>query len=291
MQKIWFKVDFNNNYDDVTHTDAATPADSEDMRECECVLALPDCYTETGEAVPLILSSHGAGGRVCRDEDKTGGLSYVTPCIEAGYAAFDIHGTRPDGNSIGNRRYLEAAHRAYVYVLRHYNVQEGLFVAGASMGGHNMLNFTQFYPRDVRVVGLFYPRSNMRTETACGKECIGIWDKTTPDPTGLSTRDRIAQEYAFSGSDVFETEKTVGLNPYHTNTLPVNGKRVMHFPCPLKIWHGTADQTNNYELSVEFVEGIKRGGGYAVLRTLEGRGHKLNDVMREELRMWFDRFR
>ncbi len=291
MQKIWFTVKYNYRYDDMTHTDAETLGDGEDIREMECVLALPDCYSETGDAVPLIFSAHGAGSRVNKEEDKTGGLAYVAACIDAGYAAFDVHGTRSDGRSYGNRRYLEAAHSAYMYVLHNYNVQDGLFVAGASMGGLHALNFAQYFPRDVRVVGAFYPRTNLHAEIACGKECIGVWEKLNVDAEGLTARDKLAEAYGFENAEVFEEKKTLGFNPWYTNTVVIDGERYTRFPCPLKIWHGTADQTIDYELSVEYVAGVRRAGCYAELRTLDGQGHKHNGVMRDELRMWLDRFR
>jgi predicted esterase len=40
----------------------------------------------------------------------------------------------------------------------------------------------------------------------------------------------------------------------------------------------------------EFAESIRRAGCYVELHLLEGVGHTITPVMREELAMWFERF-
>ena len=57
---IFFKVTFNN-FRDVSYSTANEVLDREEWDECECVLCLPDSYTDDGEETPLILSCHGAG--------------------------------------------------------------------------------------------------------------------------------------------------------------------------------------------------------------------------------------
>ena len=86
---IFFKVKFNH-FRDVSGTIEHAVVDREDMKECECVLCLPDSYSHDGEETPLILSFHGAGGRVCEADDKIGGVDYVSRCIDSGYAALDV---------------------------------------------------------------------------------------------------------------------------------------------------------------------------------------------------------
>lgn len=285
---IWFSVRFNKVYDDLRGISPDSVQDGCEYGESEVVLSLPDNYSETGAPVPLIFSAHGSGGRVSRADDKTGGLNYLAPLLENGYAAFDLHGTRADGRSYGNRRYTEAVRRAYRYILSHYNVEPGLFVAGASMGGLSALNYVNLFPEDVRVIGLFYPRTNLHAETVDGVTYNGPWER---DIKSFDVKQTIAEEFGFAGREEFDEEKTVGLNPWYNRTVTFDGVRYSSLPCAVKIWHGNADGTVAYPLSVEYVAGLRRGGCYAVLRTLDGVGHKHNEVMRRELLLWFDRFR
>ena len=82
---IYFKVRFNN-FRDVSGSTANEVTDREEWDECECVLCLPDSYSEMGEETPLILSCHGAGSVVREDGGRTGGVAYCSECIKRGYA-------------------------------------------------------------------------------------------------------------------------------------------------------------------------------------------------------------
>ncbi|MBQ3126041.1 MAG: hypothetical protein IJC15_03135, partial [Clostridia bacterium] len=105
-----------------------------------------------------------------------------------------------------------------------------------------------------------------------------------------STHDRIVQIYRFP-EDEWYAPNTIGFNPYRTRSfIGSDGKRVVIPPCPIKIWQGTADMTVDPVMVQEFVESVRRSGSYIELHLMEGVGHKINDVMREELVMWFNRF-
>ena len=290
MREIWFSVPYNTVYDDCAATCPDKVQDGYREGITEAVLRLPDCYSETGEAVPLILSAHGSGGRVCKEEGATGGLGYCDVAMEHGFAAFDIHGTRPDGRSYGNRRYVEAVYKAYLYILHHFNVQEKLLVAGASMGGLSAMNFVNLHPEDVRAVGLFYPRLNLRQELINGVMWQGPFEIIRPNYDFLLS-DVISSEYGFDKPGVWQEEKTIGLNPWHNRSMEINGQRYTFVPCPIKIWHGSEDHTVEYPLSVEYIASVRRAGCYGELRTVEGGIHKHTPVMREELALWFERFR
>lgn len=290
MRTEWFETTFNTVYDNVTGISDDKVQDGYGEGVTEGVLRLPDCYSEDGDPVPLILCAHGSGGRVSREENKAGGIGYAAAAISAGYAAFDIHGTRPDGRSYGNRRYTEAVWRAYRYILKNYNVEPGLFVCGASMGGLSAMNYLNIYPGTVRAVGLFYPRLNLKEVTVNGVRYRGSWD-VPKKKEGFLLKDIISEEYGFTETGVWEPEKTVGLDPWYNRTVVIDGKRHTFLPCPIKIWHGAHDVTVDYALSTEYIAGVRRAGGYAELRTLECRKHAHGDVMHEELRLWFDRFR
>ncbi len=286
---IFFKVKFNH-FRDVSDSYEHTVIDQEEMHECECVLCLPESYSETGEETPLILSFHGAGSRVSEAENLIGGVHYVKECIDAGYAALDVCGSEPHGLTMGCPEHMMAAYKAYRYAVKHFNLSERVLVAGASMGGHTAMNFVNMFPNIVTAVGMFYPRLNMDGVTVDGHYCIGTWDKTAHAEGKPSTHDRIVDIYRFPANEWCEAN-TVGFNPYRTRSfVNAEGERVVIPPCPIKIWQGTVDTTVDPVMVQEFVRSVRRSGSYIELHMLEGVAHKISPVMREELVMWFNRF-
>ena len=287
---IFFKVKFNN-FRDVSYSTANEVLDREEWDECECVLCLPDSYTDDGEETPFILSVHGAGARVCEAEDKTGGIAYCRECIKQGYAVLDVCGSQPHGLTMGCPEHIFALHKAYLYAIKHYNLSKRVLVAGASMGGHTAMNFAHTFPGIVTALGLIYPRLNMDGVEIDGHYCIGTWDKTKKsETTGYSTHDRIVQIYRFP-EDEWYAPNTIGFNPYRTRSfVNAEGERVVIPPCPIKIWQGTEDTTVDPVMVREFVASVRRAGCYIELHELEGVKHRITPVMREELLMWLERF-
>lgn len=286
---IFFKVKFNS-FRDVSGSVANEVTDKEIWDECECVLCLPETYSEEGDETPLILACHGAGGNVCEKTGQTGGLAYARACVEQGYAVLDVSGSRPDGLTMGCPEHIFALHKAYLYAIKHYNLSHRVLVAGASMGGHTAMNFAHTFPGIVAALGLIYPRLNMDGVTVGDHYCIGTWDKTAKNKDGISTRDRIVDIYRFPGVEWY-APNTVGFNPYLTRSfVGADGKRVVIPPCPIKVWQGTADTTVDPVMVTEFVESVRRGGCYIEYHLMEGVGHSASEAMRRELVMWFNRF-
>ena len=274
---IFFKVKFNN-FRDVSGSEVNEVTDREVFSECECVLWLPESYTEDGDATPLVLSCHGAGGVVCEAEGKTGGIELARECVRRGFAALDVCGSRPDGLSMGCPEHLFALHKAYLHAVNRYNLTKRVLVAGASMGGHVAMNFAHTFHGTVDAVGLIYPRLNM--------------DGVTVDGGGSIFRfaPGIVEVYRFPSGE-WCGENTVGFNPYLTRSfVGADGKRVVFPPCPIKVWQGTADTVVDPLMVREFVDSVRRSGCYIEAHFLEGVEHKTNDVMRQELAMWFERF-
>lgn len=291
MRDVWFKIKYNNRVDDCTGTSQTQVQDGYEEAETQVLLTLPDSYSDTGAKTPLIFSAHGSGGIVNPDEEKgRGGIRYLNDETLEAYAAFDIHGTRPDGRSYGNRRYVEAVYKAYNYIVENYNVDPRLYVMGASMGGVCALNFVNFYPNIVRCIGLFYPRTNLHQEYVNGVLEHGSYEEAHRHKDFCLT-EVIGTEYGFDDPFVWQDEKAVGLNPWHNRTVVIDGKRYSNLPAPIKIWHGDIDQSVQYIMSVEYIAALRRSGCYAELRTVHGIGHKQNAMMHEELKLWFDRFR
>lgn len=288
-QHIFFKVRFNN-FRDVSGSVANEVTDREQWDICEAVLQLPVGYSDQGDPTPLILSCHGAGGVVCEQTGQTGGLAYASECVKQGYAVLDVCGSRPNGLTMGCPEHIFALYKAYCYAVKHYNLSRRVLLAGASMGGHTAMNFAHTFPGIVCAIGLIYPRLNMNGVTVDGHYCIGTWDKVQKNEEGISTRDRIVDVYRFPDQQ-WCGENTVGFNPYFTRSfIDQEGNRVTMPPCPIKVWQGMEDTVVDPILVQEFVRSVKRGGCYIELHLLEGVGHKINDVMKTELAMWFNRF-
>jgi pimeloyl-ACP methyl ester carboxylesterase len=287
---IFFKIRFNN-FRDVSGSTANEVTDKEIWDECECVLCLPESYSDDGDETPLILSCHGAGSSVCEETGQTGGVGYCRECLNQGYAVLDICGSQPHGLTMGCPEHIFALHKAYLYAIKHYNLSSRVLVAGASMGGHTAMNFAHTFPGIVAALGLIYPRLNMDGVMVDGHYCIGTWDKTQKnEKTGLSTQDRIVDIYRFP-TEEWCGENTIGFNPYLTRSfIDADGRRAVIPPCPIKVWQGTADPTVDPVMTQEFVNSVRRSGSYIELHLMEGVTHKMNDVMRTELAMWFNRF-
>jgi predicted esterase len=287
---IFFKVRFNN-FRDVSGSVANEVTDREEWDECECCLCLPENYSEDGEPTQLAIYCHGAGGRVCEETNMIGGVTQILPCVDAGYAALDVNGAKTHGITMGNFEHLMALYKAYRHVVKNYNVTERIVLSGESMGGQVAVNFVNMFPNIVLTVGLFYPRLNMKSfETADGHFCLGTWDKTTVGSSGKSTREWIAEYFHFENGE-WNEERVIGFEPYNNRSFTnENGEKVVIPPCPIKIWHGTVDTIVDPVVSSEYVKAVRRGGCYAELLIIEGIGHKTINSMREELRMWFDRF-
>ena len=287
---VFYKVEFNS-FREVSESNANEVLDREEMKECECVLCLPESYSEDGEETQLIISCHGAGSTVCEAENKIGGIHYVSKCIDAGYAALDISGAAPNGLTLGCPEHIFAIYKAYKYAVKHFNLTKQVLIAGASMGGHVAMNFTNMFPSIVLAAGLIYPRLNIDGATVNGHYCIGTWDKrSNVGADGKTTYDRIIDWYHFPSGEWCE-KNTIGFNPYRSRSfVNSDGERVVIPTCPIKVWQGTIDRTVDPVMVEEFVNSVRRGGCYAELHMMEGVGHKMNSVMKEEILLWFNRF-
>lgn len=285
---IFFKVQYNHYRDFSTAIDNEV-RDIDDMRECECVLTLPKSYTPDGTPTPLVMAFHGSGTRVCEAENLIGGLPYAAECVEAGCAALDVNGSEPHGRTIGCLEHLMAAYQAYRYVTKKFNLEKQVLVCGGSMGGQTAVNFINMFPNIVTAAGIFYPRLNMDAFDAGDYHHIGSFDKLKGGPDG-SPHSRIVELHHFPSDEWYEPN-TIGFNPYKIRSfINKDGERVVIPPCPIKVWHGTADATTDYRTSIEFVNSIRRSGCYAEIHVLEGVGHGMTPVMRSELLTWFKRF-
>ena len=88
---VFYKVTYNH-HRDVSHSTLQEVRDYYEPAECECVLCLPESYSDDGEETQLVICCHGAGGQVKESEDKVGGVKYATRCIDEGFAVLDVNG-------------------------------------------------------------------------------------------------------------------------------------------------------------------------------------------------------
>lgn len=286
---IFFKVEFNN-FRDVSHSSVNEVVDREEHSECECVLALPESYSDSGAPTQLIIACHGAGSNVMEAKNMVGGLVPVSKCIDAGYAALDVAGSRWHGLTMGCPEHLFALYKAYKYAIKHYNLTSTVLLAGGSMGGQTVLNFASMFPSIVIAAGIFFPRLNIDGVEVDGHYCIGTWDKTERKGNASSTHERIVDIFRFPSDDWCENN-TIGFNPYRLRSyVGADGKRVVIPPCPIKIWQGTADTVTDPTMAVEFINSIWRSGSYAEIHLLDGVGHNVTEVMKDEQLIWFNRF-
>ena len=116
------------------------------------------------------------------------------------------------------------------------------------------------------------------------------YDKTEKKANSQSTRDKIIDIFRFPENEWCE-ENTIGSNPYKLRSfIGADGKRVVIPPCPIKIWQGTADKVTDPVMAAEFISSIHRSGSYAEIHLLDGVGHNVTEVMKEEQLFWFNRF-
>ncbi|MBR2371196.1 MAG: alpha/beta hydrolase [Clostridia bacterium] len=289
-QFIFFKVRYNHFRDTSTAIDLEV-RDREEFAECECVLCLPDSYSDDGDETPFVLSFHGSGGRVCEELNLVGGIKYCPDCVKAGYAVLDVCGSEPHGITMGCPEHLFAAYKAYRYAIKHFNLSHDVLLSGASMGGHTAINFANTFPGIVRAIGIFYPGLNLDRVSVNGHECAGIWDRSKTKREDVpSLRDRIVEIYRFPTNEWYELN-TVGFNPYRARSfINSDGERVVIPPCPIKIWQGTADKSVDPVMAEEFVNSVRRSGSYIEFHLLDGIGHKPSPIMKKEQVMWFNRF-
>jgi hypothetical protein len=121
--------------------------------------------------------------------------------------------------------------------------------------------------------------------------CIGTWDKNKRGKDGRpSVKDHIVEVYRFP-TDEWCEQNTIGFNPYKTRSfINQEGERVVIPPCPIKVWQGTDDTTVDPVMVQDFVNAVRRAGCYIEFHLMEGIAHKTNDVMLQEMKLWFDRF-
>jgi predicted esterase len=279
----YFKVNVNTVFPTDTTTNAVL--DSENMNYVWCALKLPTTYQATGAPTKLAVCMHGAGGVVYNG--NAGELTTFENLVSAGYAILDCAGVVGDVTTSGGAAHmggsvaLQAYLKAVDYVMKNYNVENKIYLHGHSMGGLAALNFAIQKPEIVKVVGCFYPVTDLYNQA-----WLHSW-------FGTQTKVDMANAYNFVDKTgaTYEADKVIGFNPIQNHSfVGADSKRYNFFPVPLKVWHGNADTVVDYTGSQTLITAIKNSGGRALMRIVDGVDHTPVSVMVTEQLYWFNRF-
>lgn len=270
------------------------------------VLILPSTYTPDGEPTKLIFMHHGASGTVTDTtwySEVQSWPNFYNGYLNAGFAVYDVNGCGPYSaeDEAYHRDYgcpngVLAAHAAYEYIIKNYNIDKRIFVHGSSMGGAIAISFPKAFANIVRAVGLFSPAelrgAAIDTYTYC---------------------DEVASNFGYAdqaaaAADNYEEFWASALTMEHYNS---SGERQFHpfdydwrnddtethvarFPVPAKFWHGTADTNTSPLFSQKAVNALRLGGCMAFYRPVSGGTHNIctgsNSTVINEAVLWFKRF-
>ena len=281
--------------------------DSSGTLNVNAVLILPSTYLANGAPTKLIFMHHGTSGTVTDNSWYSSASSwpnFYNGYLNAGYAVFDINGSGPysadDGvyhRDNGCPNAVFAAHAAYEYIIKNYNIDKRIFVHGSSMGGTIGISFPKAFPEIVRAVGLFAPAELKDAAISSYSYC-----------------NQVAVNYGYAdqaaaAADGYEEFWASALSMEHYNS---SGERQSHpfdydwendstethvasFPAPIKFWHGTADTSTSPLFSEKAVDALRKGRCMAFYRPVSGGGHNIctgaNSTVISEAVLWFNRFK
>lgn len=203
-----------------------------------CVLYLPDSYTQQGKSTPLVIYCKQGDSIIKPEVDSYDMLNKVETklifhyLLSLGYAILGVDGV-PDawrdelkiqeGYAVGNYVAVQSTLKAYQYVLDNYNISKnGVALFGMSMGGLTAFNLIENTEMPINCAALAYPVVSMRYH---------IWDGklTTPFyvdgvPFYMRSRYNIGKIFGFTFEDEEELEalnydyfKTAGYDPWYKN--------------------------------------------------------------------------
>ncbi len=279
-KEVYFKVKINLSFPDLSSR-ALQTEDTDWAYEDDAVLRLPDRYTGAGAPVRLVYCAHGAGGGVSDSSWYLNRSGLIDTLLANGYACFDVNGGKNLEN-MGGSRVVQSAYKAYEHIRENYNIYDEIFVVGLSMGGLSSTNFVHRHGAIVLAHGMFSPVLSLKEQA---------WDH----PWSASTRKSIAEAYHFDDrtGNTWEGDQVTGWDPLYTNTFQSNEDTFKIYQVPVKIWHGSGDQTTAVGCSRKFCRFITNAGGYCELRELDSDNHGLSmgsPFMNNELVLFFKRF-
>ena len=247
----------------------------------QAILKLPESYSKSGKPTRLVYCAHGAGGGVTADKWFLNNYSLKDTLLANGYAIFDVNGGESVEN-MGGPTVIESAHNAYLYILKHYNIDKRIFVVGLSMGGLSSTNFIYHYPEIILAQGMFSP-------------VLDLYNQAWLHPWLPTTRRAIANVFDFKdlSGKTWENDKAAGWNPILKN-ITISGRDTLKsYPVPVKIWHGVGDPIVLENFSGNFQKYIVNAHGSCDVHELNSDDHGLscgNPMINHELVLYLRKF-
>lgn len=273
--------------------------DRADYRDTPCVLVLPESYDPAGEPCPIILFAHGYGGYVTENswrELEKGEGNLAAYFVSHGFAVFDVDnttGSRTGKTDLGCPQLLESYRKAWDHIRRRFNVQDRYLIYSVSFGTFTAMNLMVHEPAYVKAACMTGCRFSVKT----------VFDRGTYN-------EQIARCFGFDdpSGETWEEDKLAGFDPYEQITLmtgfdPVwgwtkprwTGKEILPLQLPpVKAMVSTGDQRELKE-ALRALRALRNAGNELHLRIVEGLNHSeicgcSVGELREEVRMWFERF-
>jgi hypothetical protein len=252
--------------------DNLTKVNEVELYEDNGFIILPDEYTASGAQTRLVISCHGAGGTVTTDDSQVEHQAMTEYLVANGYAVMDVNGLPQKyatereidiRNNIGSPIAIRSYVKAYHYCMDNFNLKPEVFVHGGSMGGISSTNLVLSGSIPVIAHSAFCPVLDTYNEIF-----LHPWSGGLP-------KYALGKIYGFDkdekGEFIYDESKLIGFNP-------VNNKKALTYPVPVKFWQCIDDQIVSYNVTEKFVKAIKDSGGTAYLRTFPYGGHEPQDV-------------
>lgn len=283
-----------------TMTSVSSVAHSELIETDFGVLLLPTTYNPIGTPTRLIIGCHGGGGTVTATTSQTETYDIYKYFVSLGYAVMDMAGmpstmaTRLKVDQfrvMGSPIAVTSYQKGYEWVIQNFNInRSGVFINGGSNGGLTALNILEHSDIPVIAMSGMSPLVDME---------LNAWNLSTPsisggwatsfgnrlniiklygmaDPTVFEadgTTVNVSASQANLNNSVFEADKVIGFAPMLTGVWEDAGVKKKKLKAPYKIWQPIDDPAVLHSSAVTFINMLKAGGSYAILRTMDSGGH------------------
>ena len=259
-------------------------------------VVFPDSYKVIGKPTQVIAMLHGSIGYVTPSVLGYSANNWETwrnAYLEAGFAVLDINGwgisTSSDNKSHhwGCPLALETLDKAFSELRELYNINEKLLIHGTSMGGSAAWSYALTHPNKVAAVGLFAPATLSwiafvnRGISGEHAKVVASWQYPNEQAAIDDNYQRMVgydpylKLLKFQNGIIKLDTQLVGLDvlSYATEQGMTLVGKTLGFP--VRIWHGTADDTVPIVLNETLVQAFRNGGGDVTLRKCTGAGHDM----------------
>ena len=258
--------------------------DSYDPHTDYGVIIFPKTYTDSGKKTRLVIHCHGGGGKVDATTSQLEGQPITKYLVANGYALMDVNGlpqtfATAKGNlriqdSVGSYIAMQSYHKAYDYCMENFNLEPEVFIMGISEGGITGANLCLEEVIPVRAHAAWSPVLDTYNQIF-----LKPWYSRKGPVEVLSVLYGFDPIETTAKNDnqkwTYDETKVQGYNPAKNKVITIEETEYRYYPVPIKIWHCMDDGTVSYDVSANFIQGIKNAGGIAYLRTFETGGHEV----------------